>query len=679
MPDAISPMPAARRPRSLTVAARIVAAIVVVLVVLAAVLALLPDSFWKWLIQHEIHAETGRTATIEGAVHAHVMRWNPQITIEGLSVANAPWARGVPLLSLKRLDLTVHLPSLLHGDLIIPRLIIEEPHIDIERDQGEQVNFDITPPEKRKAEPNKPARFPVVQQLRLTNGVLSISDAVRKLRFDGSLTVEAAADSPGIGALSVHGKGTLNDKPFELELKGDPLLEVDHDHPYAFAAMLHAADIKLDTHVVIAHPFDLASMQARFDLSGRDLADVYYLTALALPDTPPYQVSGTLQRSGNTIRIEDFRGRLGGSDIAGLIEVDTTHDRPKLTAKLTSKELRLADLGAPLGTQAPMAEQATLKPNSSPRTRKAPPPTGPREDSGLLLPDADLQVKRVRDMDADVTLDAASVLTAKMPVRKLSFHLVLDDGKLSLNPLAFDLPQGQFGGSVVIDARSDVPATDLDMKLTNVDMANLMPKGSSAPPLKGQLLGRIKLHGVGASVHKAAATANGDLTLVIPHGEVPAAYAELTGIDLRGLGMFLTKKDTTAEIRCGGLNLHADHGDFKADSLLVDTTDVLITGSGHMQMQSEQLDFELRGQPKKIRLVRLRVPITLKGTLLHPKIGIEPGHALAQAGGAAALATLLTPFAAVLAFVDRGLAQNADCAAVLDQAQQGHNPATAAH
>ncbi len=78
-----------------------------------------------------------------------------------------------------------------------------------------------------------------------------------------------------------------------------------------FAAMLHAADIKLDTHVVIPHPFDLASMQARFDISGKDLADVYYLTALALPNTPPYQISGTLHRNGNSIRIEDFRGRLG--------------------------------------------------------------------------------------------------------------------------------------------------------------------------------------------------------------------------------------------------------------------------------------------------------------------------------------------------------------------------------
>ena len=57
----------------------------------------------------------------------------------------------------------------------------------------------------------------------------------------------------------------------------------------------------------------------------------------------------------------------------------------------------------------------------------------------------------------------------------------------------------------------------------------------------------------------------------------------------------------------------------------------------------------------------------------HPKIGVQAGKALEQAGGAAALGALLTPLAAVLAFVDRGLAKDADCAALLQQAEQGHD------
>ena len=44
-----------------------------------------------------------------------------------------------------------------------------------------------------------------------------------------------------------------------------------------------------------------------------------------------------------------------------------------------------------------------------------------------------------------------------------------------------------------------------------------------------------------------------------------------------------------------------------------------------------------------------------------------------QTGGAVALATLLTPVAAVLAFVDGGLAKDANCAGLIGQAEQTKN------
>jgi hypothetical protein len=78
----------------------------------------------------------------------------------------------------------------------------------------------------------------------------------------------------------------------------------------------------------------------------------------------------------------------------------------------------------------------------------------------------------------------------------------------------------------------------------------------------------------------------------------------------------------------------------------------------------------LRGQPKKVRILRLRTPILVRGTLLQPKIGVDPAKVAAQTGGAVALATLLTPVAAVLAFVDGGLAKDANCAALIGQAEQ---------
>lgn len=88
-------------------------------------------------------------------------------------------------------------------------------------------------------------------------------------------------------------------------------------------------------------------------------------------------------------------------------------------------------------------------------------------------------------------------------------------------------------------------------------------------------------------------------------------------------------------------------------------------------MKTEGLDMSIRGQPKGIRLVRLRSPIKIHGTLSHPAIGLQTSDLVEQAGGAIALGTLLTPVASLLAFVDPGLAKDANCAGLIGQVEQG--------
>lgn len=646
--------------------ARIALAVGVLILLIILAVALAPASFWRWLIVHEVSRATARPVHIAGNVAVHLFSANPELTVEGLTIANPEWTASRHMLSVKKFDATLSLKSLLRFHLIFPQVTIDTPAIDVERDSQARANWDFSAAGNRKANRSgsAPLHIPVIQQLHLTHGTLSAVDRVRKLTFNGQVSVAETENTADNHALQVRGSGTLNGKPFQLKLDGEPLIGVQAAKPYGFETAVTAADIKLSAHATIPHPFDLAALQASFHVSGSDLADVYYLTGLALPNTPPYDVSGTLVRDKLRFKVDDFHGKLGGSDVSGNLSIDTGHERPKLTATLVSKRLNLIDLAAPLGTQTTPARKSNTLATPVTTPTVAPAPV-------LLLPNADLQVQRVRGMDADVQFDAASVTTSKMPVNKVRFHLLLDNGKLALDPLTFALPQGEFSGAVTIDAQGSPPQTSIDMKLSNVDLAQFKPKSSKVAPLEGRLLGRIKMHGSGTSVQKTAADADGEITLVIPKGEMREALAELTGIDLsRGLGLILTKNEHQTAVRCGVASFKADNGDLKATTLLIDTTNVLITGQGQIDLKNETLDLSLRGQPKKLRIFRLRTPITLRGTLLKPKIGVQPGKLAAQTGGAVALATLLTPVAAVLAFVDGGLAKDANCAALIGQAEQ---------
>jgi uncharacterized protein involved in outer membrane biogenesis len=634
----------------------------VLLILILATAALLPASFWRWLLVHEVSHVTGRPVSIDGTVTVHLFTLRPQLSVEGLSIANPPWADSKKMMSVKKFDATLSLKSLLGFHLVFPEVTIDTPVIDVERDASGRANWDFSGPSGR---PNKaasaPLHIPVVQQLSLTNGSLTAVDSIRKLTFNGQVSVAENQNTADNRALKLRGSGKLNGKPFKLSLDGEPLIGVQPSKPYGFETNITAADIKLNAHATITHPFDLALLQATFQVSGSDLADLYYLTGLALPNTPPYDVSGTLVRDNLRFKVDDFRGRLGSSDISGNLAIDTSRERPKLTATLVSKQLNLADLAAPLGTQATPARK--------PSTLAAP---APAPAPALLLPDADLQVQRVRGMDADVQFDAASVKTAKMPMKTMRFHLNLNNGKIALDPLAFSLPQGEFTGTVAIDAQGAIPQTSIDMKVSNVDLAQFKPKSATDAPLEGQMLGRVKLRGSGSSVHKTAASAEGDITLVVPKGEMREALAELTGIDVsRGLGLILTKNEQKTEVRCGVANFKASDGDLKATTFVIDTTNVLVTGDGQIDLKNEALDLSLRGQPKKARILRLRTPIMIHGSLLQPKIGVQPGKLAAQTGGAVALGALLTPVAALLAFVDGGLAKDTNCAALIGQAEQG--------
>jgi len=163
-------------------------------------------------------------------------------------------------------------------------------------------------------------------------------------------------------------------------------------------------------------------------------------------------------------------------------------------------------------------------------------------------------------------------------------------------------------------------------------------------------------------VRSLMADANGTVTGVIPQGDIRAAFAELTGIDVAaGLGLLFKKPDDRAAIRCGLVQFDIDDGDARADRMMMDTKNVLITGRGQVELGSEKLDLEIEGHPKKIRLVQLKSPIKVTGHVLKPAIKLDAGRLAKQGAIAAALGTVLTPLASILAFVDPGLAKDQNC------------------
>jgi AsmA family protein len=251
------------------------------------------------------------------------------------------------------------------------------------------------------------------------------------------------------------------------------------------------------------------------------------------------------------------------------------------------------------------------------------------------------------------------------------------DGVLKMPSLTARYADGKITGSVNVDASGDSPKTDLDLRVAGLQLNHFFRKAGSPPPLDGMLQARLQITGHGTSVHQVAATADGTLAAVLPRGSMRASLAELTGGNLRGLGLKLSKDEEETGVRCAVASFRAQQGKLITQHLIIDTEPVLISGRGTLDLGSETLDLTLHGNPKKLRLARVRSPVYVRESLAHPSFSLDKGRVAAQTTGAAALGIALTPVAAVLALVDPGLAKDADCSALREEVRTDTNEASA--
>jgi uncharacterized protein involved in outer membrane biogenesis len=147
------------------------------------------------------------------------------------------------------------------------------------------------------------------------------------------------------------------------------------------------------------------------------------------------------------------------------------------------------------------------------------------------------------------------------------------------------------------------------------------------------------------------------------------SLAEWTGVNvLTALSLNLADDNSNTSLRCAVAGFQARDGVLTSQQFVIDTDPVRVDGSGTINMRDETLDLQLQGKPKQFQLVRLRAPITVKGGWAHPELGLKTGAVVEQGGIAAALA-FINPLASILAFIDPGLAKDANCGPLLATAK----------
>ena len=124
----------------------------------------------------------------------------------------------------------------------------------------------------------------------------------------------------------------------------------------------------------------------------------------------------------------------------------------------------------------------------------------------------------------------------------------------------------------------------------------------------------------------------------------------------------LATGDQDIPIRCGALDIGITDGIGRTRTLLIDTEQTEIDGSGSVNLADEYFDLTLKPEPKHADILSLRSPIRIYGPFAKPDFGIDK-TALVERGVATVALGILNPLAALLPLLETGPGKDQNCQA----------------
>ena len=632
------------------------------LLVLFLVLLFFPWDTLRGPINRYVSDQLGRRFEITERLSVKLGR-TTTVRADGIIFANPEWATDPYLVKAKVAEFDIKVLPLLFGKVDLPRIALFEPEIGLQIEPDGRRTWALS---RDTSDVNATPKI----------GLLTVDRGTLKYRAPGqgadvmalfTLGAESTDSPAGSGQLPLSFKaaGKWNNESFTANGRTGGVLGLSRDltesFPMEVAAQTGRTTLKAKGSVDNLQTF--SGLRASFDIQGRNLDELYRLVGVVLPSTPPYKLRGQLSKRGQAWDVAQIQGVLGKSDLAGEMSFDTSQKTPMLTGKVRSKILDFNDLRPVIGLPVKTAEASTAG-AARPAAAVALKATGGAA-SRKVLPTATLDLVKLKAMNADVAYDALDIRhVEELPLDKGSVRVLLNDGVLKLEPLALGVAGGTFSGKITIDANLVPAAFDTTFDLRAVQLNKLFPTIENTKSSFGRVSGQVGLKGRGNSLAQMLGSASGDVAVLMGRGELSNILLEYMGLDGGEVIKFFLRGDRNVQLRCAAAAFEVKQGLMASKVILLDTSDTVIKGNGQISLANETLDIVLKPEPKDQSILSLRSPLKIGGTFAAPTAGPDKAALAGRAGLAIALG-VINPLLALLATIETGPGEDADCSAAL--------------
>jgi AsmA protein len=607
--------------------------------VFIAALVLLPKFVdlkqYKPRIEAQVSKVTGRAFSLGDDLRLSLFPY-ASLSFSDLHLGSLPGFKEKDFIIVKSFDVRVKLIPLLFKDIQVKRFILKGARLVLETGNDGRTNWEFntkTTPElsaKTPKETKKPVKAEsgeglflkafTLGELAVTDGSVIWLDHTKKERKEISdvtlLLKDVSLDRP----IDVTFSARLDKQPFSLKGNVGPI-----------GKMLGKGAIPLDLSVRALEQVDIGlkgnvmdpASQPKFDLainvspfSPRKLMGAMG-KALPVSTSDP----GVLNRISFKARIKGDPKNVSVSD--GVLDADETKvnfmikagslAKPMVAFNMDIDQIDLDRYLPPTGQR-----EAGQKGGGEKEGKAVDPKEAKKTDYSML-----------RRLSLNGTMRIAKLKVKNAKIERV--HLTLAGGKgiFNLQPLTMALYQGDVSGSGMFSVLNDVPRTNIQLELNNVQAGPLLMDVLKKDFLEGMLKTQINLVMNGDDAVAIKRTLNGTGDLLFNDGAIK-------GVDLDGMvhnakaAFGLAEKGEKAP-RTDFSQLHVP---FSVKNGLVSTANtalvsplIRLTASGNADLINELLDFRIepklvgtfKGQGDTKDRSELMVPVLVVGSFSSPK------------------------------------------------------------
>lgn len=671
----------------------VVGIFLLLVVVIVVIIATFDWNRLKPTINQKVSAELNRPFAIRGDLGVAWVRnreepgWRswvpwPQVHADDVMLGNPPSIPDVTMVHLQRVEATIAPLALLHQQIYLPWIKMQRPDARLVQTADKKNNwtFDLASSENSDANAAPSAWSFRLDNILFDQGQVRYRDAINKA--DVTVTINplgkpvpyaqvAGGDDQQKGAgdfvFGWQANGTYNNQKLDGDGKIGGMLSLrSKTTPFPLQVDVRNGSTRVRIDGTLQDPLNLGGLDVRLRFSGDTLANLYGLTGVLLPDTPPYETDGHLiarfnEEKGPLFRYEKFNGHIGDSDIHGSLSYRQGKPRPTLNGELTSNQLRMEDLGPLIGVNSGKGSEKTQQ-------AKAQRGDASTQPADRVLPHDKFDTKSWDVMDADVKFSGKRIEhSSKLPLSDLYTHLQLKNGDLLLDPLRFGMAGGSINSTIHLEGDRSPMRGRADLHARKLRLRQLFPDVTAMQNSLGQLNGDATLSGTGNSVADLLGTSNGELKLLMNDGLISRSLMEIAGLNVGNYVVGKLFGDDEVKINCAATDLDIRQGLATPKLFLLDTENAVINVTGNVNFANERLDLSINPESKGIRIITLRSPLYVRGTFKNPDAGVKAGPLIARGAAAIALGAVVAPAAALVALISPSDTDDNQCSNVLQQ------------